>query len=423
MAKRPRNEAADQTQDDATRSRPRGTSAAGNTTGASLGTETAGTETAGMESAATENVASESAASAVPTDGGAAGRAATGAPAPHAGGAFGPLSGLVPRLAIVVAVLASLIAGALWWQYRQFYVELAGSDMRLENALAETRAYARRLEDELAGLGGRIAEGARDVDSIESEVEALPAEIRALERRVEALAGGRLDAREAWMREQAEYYLVLANAELNLARRVGSAIVALESADNVLRELGDPSLGNVRAAIASELQRLRSVELPDLERLVFDLGGLIERLPELPLRDAAPEIYGAPEADGEEEIEPGFGRLWARTKGAVLSIVRIERQEQPVAQALSEAERRLVRRQLELELQIARTAVLDARGDDFRLSLVAADSILNRDFNREAQSVIESRRLLGDMMQIELAPRLPDIGDSLALLRAASGAR
>jgi len=337
-------------------------------------------------------------------------------------GAGGPFSGLVPKLAIIVAVFASLIAGALWWQYRQFYVELSSDDQRLLSALEETRAYARRLQDELDATRDLIAEGALSVDLLEGEVEPLPAELRALERRVEALAGGQLDARESWLREQAEYYLVLANAELNLGGRVASAIGALESADNVLRELADPSLGDVRAAIASELQSLRAVAQPDLERLVFDLGGLIERAAELPLRASSPENFGATDED-LEDVEPGLGRLWARTKGAVTSIVRIERQEEPVAQALTESEGRLVRRQLELELQVARTAVLDKRSADFRLSLVTADSILNRDFNRESQSVIEARRLLGNMMQIELEPALPDIGDSLALLRAAAGAR
>lgn len=329
----------------------------------------------------------------------------------------GMLSGLVPKLAIAVAVVAVLIASALWWQYRQFYVELDSYDAYLLENLEATRASLRLLEDEIAAL--RSEAGARDaeLDDIGGDLEVLPAELRALSRRVEALQGGQLDARDTWLREQAEYYLVLANTELDIGGRVGSAIAALELADDLLRDLGDPALIDVRGAIASELQDLRSVPGADLERLAADLGSLIERSPTLPMRAAAPENFGAPQ-ESLEDVEPGLERLLARTRGAVTSIVRIERQDEPVGPLLTETERQIVRRQLALELQLARTAVLERRESAFRASLVAADGILNRDFQRSAAGVIEARRLLGEMMNVELAPDLPEIGDSLMLLRA-----
>jgi uncharacterized protein HemX len=332
----------------------------------------------------------------------------------------GLLSGLVPKLAIIVAVIAVMIAAALWWQYRQFYVELSGDDAFLLDGLEDTRASLRRLEDEIQLLRGELAVSETAVDALSDDVEVLPVELRALGRRVEALQGGRLDARDSWLREQAEYYLVLANVELGLGRRVGSAIAALELADDVLRDLGDPGLVDVRSAVAEELQDLRAVPQPDLEGYAANLGGLMSRVPDLPMRPASPEDFGAPEAS-LDDVEPGLGRLLERTRGAVTSIVRIERQEEPVGRVLTESERRLIRHQLALELQIARTAVLERRQAVFRASLVAADEILNRDFNRSDQRIVETRALLGEMMRAELSPALPGISDSLTLLRNAPG--
>jgi uncharacterized protein HemX len=332
----------------------------------------------------------------------------------------GLLSALVPKLAIVVAVIAVMIAAALWWQYRQFYVELSGDDAFLLDGLEDTRASLRRLEDEIQLLRGELAVSETAVDALSDDVEVLPVELRALGRRVEALQGGRLDARDSWLREQAEYYLVLANVELGLGRRVGSAIAALELADDVLRDLGDPGLVDVRNAVAEELQDLRAVPQPDLEGYAANLGGLMSRVPDLPMRPASPEDFGAPEAS-LDDVEPGLGRLLERTRGAVTSIVRIERQEEPVGRVLTESERRLIRHQLALELQIARTAVLERRQAVFRASLVAADEILNRDFNRSDQRIVETRALLGEMMRAELSPALPGISDSLTLLRNAPG--
>ena len=89
---------------------------------------------------------------------------------------------------------------------------------------------------------------------------------------------------------------MLANSELALRSAVGRAIAALELADGGLLELGDPGLGNVRRAIASELQALRAVPQPDLEGAAAELGSLMERVAELPLRarkSATPSLMNA----------------------------------------------------------------------------------------------------------------------------------
>lgn len=332
----------------------------------------------------------------------------------------GLFAGLMPKLAIVVAILATLMAGFLWWQYRQFYLELASEDAMLLENLEAARASMRGLENELASIESARSADRAALEGLRDDLEVLPVELRALGRRIEALQGGQIEARDNWLRQQAEYYLVLANTELRLGRRVDSAIAALELADDVLRDLGDPTLTDVRGAVAAELQALRSVEQPDIEGHAAELAGLIASVPDLPMRAGAPDNFG----DGGQsldEVEPGLGRLWESTKGAVTSIIRIERTEEEVGIVLTEAERRLARRQLALELQVARTALLDRREDTFRQSLVAADAMLERDFVRNAPAIVETQRLLADMMDLELEPPLPDIGDSLTLLRASPG--
>lgn len=329
------------------------------------------------------------------------------------------------RLTLAVAVLASLMAGIFWWQSRATLATLADEDRTLRAALAEAEAGVDRVDATLAelraDLSTDLAATASRLTTLGDDVSALPPELRALERRVETLQGGRLDARDLWLREQAEYYLVLANTELTLGRRVATAIESLELADAVLRDLRDPDLARVRAAVSDELLALRAIEQPDLERLSGDLASLGERAFDLPMRAQAPDNFAMSDEAIDDDVEPGLGRLWARTQGAMRSIVRVERQEEPVGQLLTESERRLVRRQLALELMLARTALLDRRQGDFRAALVAADGILNREFNREAQSIVAARELLASMMRVELAPELPTIGDSLSLLRSAPG--
>jgi uncharacterized protein HemX len=351
---------------------------------------------------------------------GSPGAAAQAETPPPAGADSPALAGLVPKLAIVVAIIASAIAGALWWQYREFYVGLAGNDDVLLDSLEAVRANLRRIDDDLSALESVVGVGATDLATQRSDFESLASELHALDRRVEALQGGRLDARDTWLREQAEYYLVLANTELTLGRRVDTSVQALELADDLLRDLADPGLLDVRAAIAAERQALRAVAPPDLDGLAVSLRSLAERVPDLPMRSTVPEDYrpGGPEL---ENVEPGLGRLWASTKAALGSIIRIEKQDAQIGPLLSEAERRVARRQLELELASARSAVLAARQEEFRASLVAADLLLSRDFDQSAAEIGEARGQLAALVVIDLAPALPDISESLLLLRAARG--
>jgi uncharacterized protein HemX len=138
------------------------------------------------------------------------------------------------------------------------------------------------------------------------------------------------------------------------------------------------------------------------------------------MRATNPDPYSAAAA-GVDEVEPGVARLWASTKAALGSIIRIERQDAQIGPLLSEAERRVARRQLELELANARAAVLATREQEFRASLVAADRILSRDFDQSAAAIGEARGQLAALVVIDLAPALPDISESLLLLRAARG--
>src|SRR5262249_54078356 len=140
-------------------------------------------------------------------------------------------------------------------------------------------------------------------------VDALPGRFVDLERRLDAVQGGSFDARGALLRSEAEYYLSVANTELNLSRDWENAVTALELADGRLAELANPELGPVREAIAGELIALRAVRLPDIEGLTFSLGRLAARAPALPMRADLPANYATAD-EAADDAEPGFERLW-----------------------------------------------------------------------------------------------------------------
>jgi uncharacterized protein HemX len=341
---------------------------------------------------------------------------ASAAPAADAAPRGLPRGAFASSLAFVLALIAIGVAGMLWWQYRQFYVSLDETDTATELALERVRAELRALQDDLEDVTDNVDAGRRADASMSERLDALPSRFVELERRIDAAQGGSFDARAEWLRAEAEHYLQVANTELRLAGNWDNAIEALELADGRLAELADPAVGPVREAIAGEVLALRSVRLPDVEGLVFSLGRLAGRAEELPLRAELPVNY-ADRAEALEDAEPGLGRLWLSLRRTLLGLVRIERRDEPVAQALSAAERQLRRRQLEVELELARIAALRGQPQVFQSSLQAAIRLLREDFDADSAEVEGALALLSEMLELELEPPRPDISGSLALLR------
>ena len=325
-------------------------------------------------------------------------------------------AGLVSSAALLLAFVAVMVAGMLWWQYRQFYVSLDETDAAAAEALTRVRAEQRALQDRLTEAGADIAALAQSSATLSERLDALPGRFAALEERLDAVQGGSFDARGELLRAEAEYYLIVANSELMLTRDFESAVTALELADGRLAVLGNPELAPVREAIAGELLALRSLRLPDVEGIVFSLGRLASRADALPLRADPPQSLRA-EPDPALDVEPGLGRLWLAMKGALLDIVRIERRDDPVPQALSADERALARRQLEIELELARIAALRADQQAFTSGVETAMAVLRRDFDAAAVEVEGALALLGELRSFEIDPERPDISRSLNLLR------
>lgn len=323
-------------------------------------------------------------------------------------------------LALIASLLAVAGTGFLWWQYRQFYVSLADADVAAADALERVRATQRSAADEIDQIESSLRGHDQTLRDLDTRLDAVPGQLAGIERRIDAVQGGTFDTRTTWLLAEAEYYLALANAELELAGNVETARAALRLADDRLRETADPALAGIRDLLADEIIALNAVRLVDTQGLAFSLGRLAERSAALPLRTQGPSRYSSDRSG--EDAEPGLERLWRGVKDAFSSIVSVERRAGDVAMALSAEEERLARRQLALELQIARFALTRREVESYRASLTAARGLLERDFDIDAAEVESALALLDELLALEVAPALPDISRSLQTLRARSGA-
>ena len=271
----------------------------------------------------------------------------------------------------------------------------------------EINASRRRLEDEISRLSARL-------DRERREVATLPARLDQLEGQVRRLAGTDR-TRAAWLLAEAEHYLRIANVQLGLASDVPVSLTAMSLADDALRELGDPRLTSVRRLLSAEMAALDRVPRPDIEGVVLTLGSLADSLPTLTLQRPTPDEF----RPGRDDADAGLGaseRAFAAVRDAFAGLVLVRRTSEPVTPLLGDADLSLLVRSLELELQLARLAIMRGDAGMYRRSLESAIQRLELHFDPDARDVTSTIGTLRELGELDLPEELPDISGSLALL-------
>ena len=308
-------------------------------------------------------------------------------------------------LGFLLAAVALLLAGFNWYRLQQARDTQAAAEQRLLE-LQQSSAQKSTVEDQDVALQQALkAEGAR-ID----ELDAAYAELRKHSE----------EGRDAWIKAEAASLLVAANEEVEIRRDPALALKALQQADQRLKLISDPRLIAVRQEIARESNALRAVPQPDVEGMAVTLAGLAESVDTLPMKRTAPEHYiaGGNLNDQDAAAPQGF---WARFKAAVGRLAddmfTVRRHDATVEPLLAPKEEFLLRRNLELKLESARSALLDRENGAFQDSARSAGAWLTAYFDLQNGAVKGAVQQLDAMQQQDIAPKLPDISASLARLR------
>lgn len=220
-----------------------------------------------------------------------------------------------------------------------------------------------------------------------------------------------------WTLREAEYLLQIASQRLQLERDVGSAIVALAAADERLHELADPALLAVRRQIAIELVALRGVPQVDREGLALQLISYAQRVDQLPLLNAEPKPRQAAPAAGSSASARDWHTALDNAWQALRKLVVIRRDNRPLQPLLAPEQEYFLRQNLRLQLEAAQLALLRDDAASFKANLQTAERWLQRYFDKDDKAVRAARDALHAMQQQNIRPALPDINESLRLLR------
>ena len=334
----------------------------------------------------------------------------------------------VAWLAFLVALIALAAAGYTAWNDWQNANDTSVDDQvaRLDSRIASTTQSLSGLEAQMAELEARdpgvdeatvdtAVEGLRrDLDERIRLLSSLPARISTLEGSVASLAGVSEGARDAWILAESEYYMQIANAQLQLANNPHLASLALRMADERIVQLANPALTDVRRAISDELASLDVMEKPDIEGATLTLASLARVVDSLPVAGHDDAEEEAPAVDPDQS---GLSRAWSSVKSALSGLVKVTPPEQAKLVQLSPDAEFFLRNNIALQLQSARLALLRGEQAIFEQTLDDTSALLKEYFDADSASVTGALETIAEIRGHVFTTATPDISESLRLLR------
>ena len=331
----------------------------------------------------------------------------------------------VSWLALFLSLVTLAAVGYMVMEDQRTREAAAGSSdsiARLSGRIDESRQSLSELDQDLADLASTDESMQSRVESLQQGIEervrlldSLPGRMSNLENSVAALQGVSAGARDTWLLAEAEYYMQIANAQLQLGNNPHLAMLALEMADERVVQMANPALTDVRRAIADELAALEVMEKPDIEGVTLTLASLSRVVESLPLRSVDQAVV---EDDGAEDEElSGAARAWASVKGAVSGLVKVTPPDEATRALLTPDTAQLVRSNLALQLQAARLALLRSEQAIFEQSLDDADALLTQYFELGSAPVISAQQTITEIRDSMISITPPDISGSLRLIR------
>lgn len=308
-----------------------------------------------------------------------------------------------PYLAYLLALLALGLGAYVWHLAREDARALREEHRKieaLETRFGELRRQQQRLVDDLALKSRQLEEFSLRLGRLDDTLNA--------------------DQRRAWLVNEADHYLRMAQQHLLLTRDVAGARTLLDVADKLLAAHGDNRLLPLRQALARDRLALNTALGVDVPGIYLRIGALGERITaaQLPAlagnrAQARGHVVAPPAAPAQGPLEAG----WAKLR----SLVVVRRYDEPLQPLLSDADRALVRESLRLDLAQAQLALMRGEPQIYRGSLGAARSRLQRYYAQlskaEYQGLLQE---LDALAALDIRPALPDLDASIRALDAIS---
>ncbi|NAX18957.1 MULTISPECIES: uroporphyrinogen-III C-methyltransferase [unclassified Vibrio] len=211
-----------------------------------------------------------------------------------------------------------------------------------------------------------------------------------------------------WLLAEADYLVKLAGRKLFLEHDIISATKLMESADQRIAELNDPSLVPLRKAMARDITQLKIIPLIDREGLVLRLTTLQQRVDTLPLANAMlPETQQQSAPQVSENINDWQNNLVSSLKDFSENFITFRTRDGNAIPLLSPEQHFYLKENLKAKLETAIKAVYAEQQEIYTTALSTADKWSASFFNSDDQSVQQFNHALLQLSKQNIQVQYP----------------
>ena len=314
-------------------------------------------------------------------------------------------------LALVAVVLAAALAGLSWLDARHrigaTQEELARRLHEIESDAREARLLSRQAQEALRDAQGRVA-----------QLEARLAESQSQQLALEALYQDLSRNRDEWQLAEIEQVLAIASQQLQLARNVRAALLALQLAEARLSRTDRPQFAPIRRALARDIERLKAAPAVDFAAVAARIDNLIGGVDSLPLAFEERSERTPPPKEPAGSPERGFlARLGAEVWNELSQLVVVRRMGATEPPLLPPTQAYFVRENLRLRLLNARASLLARDEAGYREDLRASTAWVQRYFDPRSKLTADATAQLKSLAGVSISFEMPTISESLDAVR------
>ncbi|WP_337920330.1 uroporphyrinogen-III C-methyltransferase [Vibrio cholerae] len=307
------------------------------------------------------------------------------------------------KLASVALLLVLALGAGFAYVHQQQKSEFNNQLQAVRAELKQTRdALNAQLEQTVSKATSQATEITHRAETV---LEQQQKSIESLQLAVADIKGRRPND---WLLAEADYLVKLAGRKLFLEHDVETATQLMESADQRIAALNDPSLTALRKAMANDITTLKNIPLIDRDGLVLRLISLQQQIDSLPLANAIlPADQPQTSQAVSENIDDWQTNLKNSLKAFADNFITFRSRDGNVIPLLSPTQHFYLRENLQAKLETAIKGVYTEQQTLYRTALDTAAQWSASFFNPDDKAVQSFNAALAQLAEQQVQVEYP----------------
>ena len=307
------------------------------------------------------------------------------------------------KLGAIAIAISIIFSGGIAFQMQQksteYSAQIAALQAQLQNTQSAVNKDLQTIKQETIQEASHAVEKTQVVQSQQQK------SIQSLQLAVADVKGRRPND---WLLAEADYLVKLAGRKLFLEHDAVSATKLMESADQRIAALNDPSLVSLRQSMTNDITKLRTIPLIDRDGLVLRITSLQQQVDNLPLANAIlPEAAVVEKKAVSEDINDWQNNLMTSMKGFSENFITFRSRDGEVIPLLSPEQHFYLRENIKGKLETAIRAVYKEQGDVYNAALKTANEWSAAYLNQDNKSVIEFEKAIKQLSEQNISVKYP----------------